>query len=171
MTRHGERTDALTDAANVTPPAKVEWQTSTPAPPLSPERPGEPTPQVEALEEIARFHFNCGQLWYENVIRKAESDLAELRATVTRLTRERDELLRFAGKAIGAARMENIGCDWDGGDMQDAMVECGLLAEMIAQESCGENCHCAEYDEFPQTCYRLTDLGLRASRAPDQEKP
>ncbi len=74
-------------------------------------------------------------------------------------TREMDALMRFAGKALNEARMESIG-DWDGGDLQDAMVACDLLAATDANEPCREGCACAEFG-FPAICYRLTDLAQR----------
>ncbi len=72
---------------------------------------------------------------------------------------ELDALMRFAGKALNEARMESIG-DWDGGDIQDAMVACDLLVAADANESCGEGCVCAEFG-FPTVCYRLTELAKR----------
>ncbi len=90
---------------------------------------------------------------YEQAVRdleKAWTDLAQLS--------------RFAGMALDAVRVKEIG-DWDGDEMQDAMVICGLLAPIVATEPCGEACRCAEYDEFPQTCYRVTHLGESALNA------
>jgi hypothetical protein len=48
--------------------------------------------------------------------------------------------------------------DVDGGFLQDAALACGLLTPVTATEPCGENCQCAEFDDFPQTCYRKTRL-------------
>ena len=42
----------------------------------------------------------------------------------------------------------------DGGELQDALVEAGVMKEVMATEPCGEKCDCREYDDFPQTCYR-----------------
>lgn len=51
---------------------------------------------------------------------------------------------------------------WEGppdGDMiQDEAVRLGLLRGVTVTEPCGENCNCAEWDEFPMTCYRKTEL-------------
>lgn len=51
----------------------------------------------------------------------------------------------------------------DGGELQDTAVDCGLLEPNEVSEPCGENCRCAEYGDFPVTCYRPT-TALRASR-------
>ena len=60
-------------------------------------------------------------------------------------------------EAFTAAIME----DWhegdlDGGSRQDIAVKHGVLLETVVTEPCGENCNCADYDDFPQSCYRLT---------------
>ena len=45
--------------------------------------------------------------------------------------------------------------DLDGGSRQDIAIKHGVLVETIVTEPCGENCACAGYDVFPQTCYRI----------------
>jgi hypothetical protein len=47
------------------------------------------------------------------------------------------------------------GFDVDGGSAQDKAEELCLLIRVTATEACGENCRCAEYDDFPQECLRL----------------
>ena len=69
-----------------------------------------------------------------------------------------EPLLRFAGKVIDASRE---GAEPDGGDIQDWAVEAGLLVPTPVTESCGEGCSCAEWDDFPQTCYK-DSAALRA---------
>lgn len=44
----------------------------------------------------------------------------------------------------------------DGGDIQDAAVEFGLLQAFEVSAPCGDACVCAEYGEFPHICYRKT---------------
>jgi hypothetical protein len=55
--------------------------------------------------------------------------------------------------------------DIDGGWLQDKAVECGVLIPVEATEPCIDpeqgNCACAEYGDFPLTCYRLNE-GIRA---------
>lgn len=46
----------------------------------------------------------------------------------------------------------------DGFDLQDLAEKHGLLVPTEALERCGEVCSCADYDDFPQTCYRKTAL-------------
>lgn len=48
--------------------------------------------------------------------------------------------------------------DIDGGDLQELAVKSGLLEGHEVTQACGETCTCADYDEFPMTCYRKTDL-------------
>jgi len=43
----------------------------------------------------------------------------------------------------------------DGADLQSEAVHCNLLVEVTALRSCGRFCACAEYGDFPCTCYRL----------------
>ena len=51
---------------------------------------------------------------------------------------------------------------WDGGsldgsELQDLLVEAGVLTETIADEPCGPNCRCRAYDAgWPTSCYQLT---------------
>ena len=75
-----------------------------------------------------------------------------------------NKLLRFAGAALTETRVKEIG-DWDGGDLQDVMVDCGLLDEVTMAAPCGEECRCREFyseKDFPITCFRISDLGQRA---------
>jgi len=54
-------------------------------------------------------------------------------------------------------------CELDDGEIQEILVEYGILEEFKAIESCGENCRCAEIG-FPSDCYRLTEAGKSARR-------
>lgn len=47
--------------------------------------------------------------------------------------------------------------DIDGGAIQDEAERLGLLVRVQVTEPCGERCHCAEYDDFPQECLRLAE--------------
>jgi len=47
------------------------------------------------------------------------------------------------------------GIEIDGFDMQDKLYEFGLLEKVRVTESCGENCNCEEYGDFPSDCYRF----------------
>lgn len=58
----------------------------------------------------------------------------------------------------GFANYLMSGDDIDGGDVQDAAVEFGLLQAFEVSEPCGESCVCVEYGDFPQVCYRKTKL-------------
>lgn len=46
----------------------------------------------------------------------------------------------------------------DGDDLQNIAEKHGLLKPETRTEACGENCACAEYGDFPVTCYRKTKL-------------
>ena len=49
----------------------------------------------------------------------------------------------------------------EGDDLQDLGVKHGLLVPTEVKEPCGENCYCAEYGDFPMTCYRKSILLLK----------
>lgn len=70
--------------------------------------------------------------------------------------RELGERIDKLGKFIVKMLSNLPDGDVDGGDLQDTAVECGLLVPTNVTEPCGEICYCAEYDDFPQTCYRLS---------------
>ena len=47
-----------------------------------------------------------------------------------------------------------MGSSIDGFDIQEIGAKHNLLKKVLATKSCGENCGCAEYDNFPCDCYR-----------------
>ena len=63
---------------------------------------------------------------------------------------EREGIIKFALTVLEESR-DNL-CDLDGGWLQDKAEQCGLLVRIEVTEPCGENCQCAEYDDFPQQC-------------------
>ena len=63
-------------------------------------------------------------------------------------------LARF-GKRILLAHRENECCDIDGGTIQEIAEQERLLIKVRVTESCGDDCHCAEWSDFPQDCLRL----------------
>jgi hypothetical protein len=73
-------------------------------------------------------------------------------------------LLRFARRCIESA--------WEGGgfegdDLQDLAEECGLLEPTAVTAPCNpECCACADYGDFPTTCYRLPAWFKEAERDP-----
>jgi hypothetical protein len=68
--------------------------------------------------------------------------------------RSEADTLKFANIIINGV-LE--GSDWDGGTVQDIAESCGLLKKVMAQESCGAGCQCAEtVADFPTICYRKT---------------
>lgn len=74
-----------------------------------------------------------------------------------------NNLLRFAGQALSDCHIENIG-DWDGGDIQDALVKCGLLQKVERTVPCSVDCRCADGAKSGELtdCYITTPLGDRA---------
>jgi hypothetical protein len=76
-------------------------------------------------------------------------------ADIAALLAEYEKLLGFARKILNGYYDCAPG-DLDGGDVQDWAVEAGLLVPTEMTKACGENCVCAEMDDFPQTCYRLS---------------
>lgn len=67
---------------------------------------------------------------------------------------EREAFEAFGRWCMEQLRDEALGCDIDGGDAQEKLKELGLLVEVEVTEPCGDGCHCAEWDDFPQTCLR-----------------
>lgn len=70
---------------------------------------------------------------------------------VKELTEQHSKLAAFADSMLDEFWDSSL----DAFDLQDFGVKSGLLVEVEAKEACGETCSCAEYGEFPQTCYRF----------------
>lgn len=76
---------------------------------------------------------------------------------------EVEALRLFAGRVLLNTRGENLGCDLDGGEVQEMAEECGLLHRVKVTEPCREEgCQCAEYNDWPVDCHRTTDIGRAA---------
>lgn len=88
-------------------------------------------------------------------VERQRKNLDRYREQRAALEADKDHLARLAGKLL-----EQLGDGGvpDGGEMQELLVEAGVIAPVEVTESCGENCNCAEWD-FPTTCYRKTPLG------------
>lgn len=89
------------------------------------------------------------------------------------------ELRRAAGEALkeieaalasvpAVAKLSRLGLEVirdregvDGFELQDIATQAGVLVPTEVDKPCGENCACVDYDDFPQTCYRL-DEGVAA---------
>ena len=54
--------------------------------------------------------------------------------------------------------------DVDAGSLQDEAERLGVLERVHVTEPCGENCACAEIDDFPQECLRPTDAAATIMR-------
>ena len=114
---------------------------------------------VEAAMKVATsYQWSAGA---------ASQEVAKvLVSEVTRLRADNEKLRAFANALIDA--VEWFG-DFDGGTLQQLMVEAGLLVETRATEPCSEHCKCAEYYgtdekgwlESDVICYRKTEV-LRA---------
>jgi hypothetical protein len=57
------------------------------------------------------------------------------------------------GFCIAVLRVAQEGHDLDGSEIQELGVKFGLLSEVEQKEPCGDSCSCAEYGDFPTTCY------------------
>lgn len=89
-----------------------------------------------------------------------------LEAACRQARADHDALLRFAGCALAESRLDEIG-DWEGGAVQRAMEEHGLLVPTRRRTPCRSEeggCRCTEYAGSDEEvwCYQFTDLGLRA---------
>lgn len=85
----------------------------------------------------------------------------ELVSKLVELADEANSMRPFAqlgAWAICEGHLEEIG-DIDGGLLQEAAVECGVLVKKEVTESCGEGCRCAEYGDFPLDCFVIADVG------------
>ena len=67
----------------------------------------------------------------------------------------------FAEEVVSAA-LE--GGSFDGADIQKLAVKHGLLKLQTMNARCGDNCACAEIDDFPLGCYRKTELLLETKQ-------
>lgn len=47
--------------------------------------------------------------------------------------------------------------DLDGGELQELAYQHGILERREVTEPCGDACRCADYGDFPATCYRLME--------------
>jgi len=75
---------------------------------------------------------------------------------VKKLESENAKLKAFALWALAGYRGGELG-DIDGGDLQDKAEALGLLVGVTVTEPCGEGCNCMDWDDFPQTCYRIPE--------------
>jgi hypothetical protein len=80
----------------------------------------------------------------------------EVVAKVVGLEAELTKLKAFALWALAGYRGDELG-DIDGGDLQDKAEALGLLVGVTVTEPCGEGCNCMDWDDFPQTCYRIPE--------------
>lgn len=64
-----------------------------------------------------------------------------------------EKLEAFARELLALSDFRN---DIDGGDFQDLAIKHGILRGVEVTEPCSPVCNCAEWDDFPQTCYRST---------------
>lgn len=85
---------------------------------------------------------------------------------------EHGALLHFAGRALKETRTEDI-VGWDGGDLEEAMTESGLLELQSPTVPCHEGCRCQEsYSAGEQAeCYVFTDLAQRALKSLETSDP
>jgi hypothetical protein len=65
-----------------------------------------------------------------------------------------EKLIAFARWAIIEHRESCL--DLEAVDIEEKLIELGLLIELLVEKPCGDNCRCVEYHgEFPCTCLRL----------------
>ncbi len=90
-------------------------------------------------------------------VAKNETERMAVRV-ISDLTEKNDSLLALAKLGRWVLQMREDSC-WDdlrGEDIQGKSGELGLIEEVDATESCGDNCICADYHAFPMPCLRLT---------------
>jgi hypothetical protein len=60
----------------------------------------------------------------------------------------------------------------DGGELQEMLVEAGVLTDVVINEPCGKRCRCSEYDVAPPwVCYRLAEAFRERRPKPHQAGP
>ena len=69
-------------------------------------------------------------------------------------------LAEFARWAIAEGAWN--GGDVDGGEIQEKAADLGIIHQIEVTEPCGDECTCAEWDDFPHQCYRFCDWLLEA---------
>ena len=85
----------------------------------------------------------------------AVDEVIKLSAEVRRLHAENDSLIALA--LLGRWAIETGRYDLKGREIQDKAIEFGLLYEVMATESCGDECRCLELGGWPIACLRMTD--------------
>jgi hypothetical protein len=128
----------------------------------------------EALQRLSHEPFvcpvckadPCQTVWHDQACDYAPTDdgIAHVggKGCIPKITRPSpppgtalQALAKFGAAVIEEARGE-LG-DLDGGWLQDKAVECGVLEPVTALAPCGDECRCAEYDDFPQECFQYPD--------------
>jgi hypothetical protein len=110
---------------------------------------GDLTARCAAVLDAVPHDDDCVNVHFPDSGRCCDCDRPTRQAAA--MAREQRALLRFAARIIDETRE---GTEPDGGDVQDWAVEAGLLVPTPVTEACGEECACAAWDDFPQTCYR-----------------
>ena len=113
-------------------------------------------------------------------LRSALDRILELETALTDARRENDAMAalseRMAGFVASAIEAHCEGCWWADADMEDALLSCGFLEEVVVQRPCGsESCECSE----GVACCRVTAHGRAAlalddayrSRAKEKNDP
>lgn len=107
----------------------------------------------EATERVSFDAWRISQVGYVCDEAKCDCCLRHWQGWLARARLAHDEnarLREFARDVIREHQLETEG-------IQELAVAHGLLAPVEATERCGEDCACAEYADFPCTCYRFTD--------------
>ena len=92
----------------------------------------------------------------------------ELRAEIQRLTRTIEKLTHSRSPAIRfTARWARVWWDpylGEGPELQESMLELGLIERVTMNEPCDDECSCEEAGcDFPTSCYQPTEM-LRTIR-------
>jgi hypothetical protein len=115
------------------------------------------------LDEDGRFKATAEEIRIAVAELRAATQAAQQEPVAAPQQGDAPDWEGFAMAVLVDAR-DNLGSDVDGGMIQEAATDCGLLVKVVAHEPCGENCACAEYDTFPQDCYRYSKGALKAIR-------
>jgi hypothetical protein len=110
-------------------------------------------PRLFVNDVLVHSWFGCG---YDESVKMIAEQINNAHPPIDTAS---EGVIRFSGIVLEAHRNDGWPGDVDGGVLQQAALDCGLIEERRVTERCGETCTCAESAEFPTVCYFNTEAG------------